>query len=481
VLKLSQRRWWLLPGRYVLRCSSFVLLLICFSAGGVIASPQAENVLVLYNEDIPESVEIANYYAAARPGVNLWGLEDIPDDEQISASEYLDELRPQILAGLTPEIDVIVTTTGLPLRIRAESPLRAGRYASFESELTRIDSINTESQMINQDWGLPDIFGGNSLARNPYYGSGEAFSYQSTGMRLASRIDGYTVADAKALVDRGTNAYFLPDAGVVVVDDDPVSRPDRMFQLATEVLPAAGQGSIYDTSAAAITSAEQLVVGYVSHGTNDSGALGRDYIVDDLQFDLAPGAVFATQESYNAFSFDVSGSTRGQGQLAQWVAIGGSGGVGHVEEPAVGSTNVANSDLLFEGLLNGQTWAEAAWSSIFQLSYVNTVLGDPLMTWGAWVPGDANFDGKVGVGDVAILASNFGQTGNLSNGDFNNSGRVDVGDIGILAANFGSSDGGPPSMNILAIPEPSSLGMLLLGGALFVRNRQSCRGRKYIA
>jgi hypothetical protein len=55
-------------------------------------------------------------------------------------------------------------------------------------------------------------------------------------------------------------------------------------------------------------------------------------------------------------------------------------------------------------------------------------------------PGDANFDGKVDVGDLGILAANYGEIGgiNWANGDFNSDGRVDVGDLGILAANYGN-------------------------------------------
>jgi hypothetical protein len=61
-------------------------------------------------------------------------------------------------------------------------------------------------------------------------------------------------------------------------------------------------------------------------------------------------------------------------------------------------------------------------------------------------PGDANSDGAVDVGDLGILAANYGQdlrTGNVpqtqwwSVGDFNNDGQVDVGDLGILAAHYG--------------------------------------------
>jgi hypothetical protein len=56
------------------------------------------------------------------------------------------------------------------------------------------------------------------------------------------------------------------------------------------------------------------------------------------------------------------------------------------------------------------------------------------------IPGDANGDNKVDVGDLGILAANYGGTNKTwSEGDFNNDGNVDVGDLGILAANYGTS------------------------------------------
>jgi uncharacterized protein (DUF2141 family) len=54
-------------------------------------------------------------------------------------------------------------------------------------------------------------------------------------------------------------------------------------------------------------------------------------------------------------------------------------------------------------------------------------------------PGDANADSKVDVGDLGILAANYGMTEGATwdLGDFNGDGKVDVGDLGILAANYG--------------------------------------------
>jgi hypothetical protein len=55
-----------------------------------------------------------------------------------------------------------------------------------------------------------------------------------------------------------------------------------------------------------------------------------------------------------------------------------------------------------------------------------------------YIPGDSNGDGIVDVGDLGILAANYGGTGKAwEQGDFNNDGVVDVGDLGILAAHYG--------------------------------------------
>jgi uncharacterized protein (DUF2141 family) len=61
----------------------------------------------------------------------------------------------------------------------------------------------------------------------------------------------------------------------------------------------------------------------------------------------------------------------------------------------------------------------------------------------ALTPGDANGDNKVDVGDLGILAANYGGADKTwSQGDFNGDGKVDVGDLGILAANYGKNASG---------------------------------------
>ena len=64
------------------------------------------------------------------------------------------------------------------------------------------------------------------------------------------------------------------------------------------------------------------------------------------------------------------------------------------------------------------------------------------------IPGDANGDGMVDVGDLGILAANYGGSGKTwTQGDFNNDGLVDVGDLGILAAHYGEGVTGSLDFN----------------------------------
>ncbi len=69
------------------------------------------------------------------------------------------------------------------------------------------------------------------------------------------------------------------------------------------------------------------------------------------------------------------------------------------------------------------------------------VMQDVLVALG----GDADMNGAVNVGDLGILAGNYGTddgSADWSTGDFNHDGDVNVGDLGILAANYGLSVGG---------------------------------------
>ncbi|MBN2293946.1 MAG: TIGR03790 family protein [Pirellulales bacterium] len=457
-----------------------------------------ENVLVLYNANAASGGDnIAGYYADIHPGVHLLPLTNVGLGEEILADDYLrddgldnenvnDGIRRQVLDGLTDlegqgyRIDVIVTTKGLPLRVRIAQanpssytdPNGVERlsytwqaYSSLESELARIDTISTWQQMGDQTYWLPEA---THHARNPYYGAETSFDHETYGTRLTSRLDGFTVEDVKSSIDRAQRAFLYPSASVtpvVIEDDDPNGHYDQMLEL-NDQLMMRDQPTIFDRSSSAVTTSQRNVIGYVSHGTHSS-ELFPNYIPQQLDFSLADGAVFHTRESFNAITF-AEDETQSQGLVAEWIAAGGTVGVGHVQEPGNSKETVTNEDMMFAMLLDGYTWAEAAWSATYQLSYVNTVVGDPLMTFKEFLLGDANMDGIVDIVDLGQVSSNYGlhdESGEImwSRGEFDGDGVVDITDLGIIASHWGAVSDWYVVNTAEAIPEPSALMLAFVG------------------
>jgi len=147
-------------------------------------------------------------------------------------------------------------------------------------------------------------------------------------------------------------------------------------------------------------------------------------------------------------------------QIAAWAALipdpgdfDVDGDVDADDIDALSAALLANSDFFIYDL-NEDTVVNALDKDYL----IQTILGTDY--------GDANLDGSVSIGDVGILANNFGATGvGWAQGDFNGDGDVTVGDIGILANNYNNATSSQP------IPEPTSL--ILLGLASW-----ACLGRR---
>ena len=86
--------------------------------------------------------------------------------------------------------------------------------------------------------------------------------------------------------------------------------------------------------------------------------------------------------------------------------------------------------------------------------------------------GDANYDGRVDLLDLTILAGNWEQAGNWGEGDFNQSGDVNLLDLTLLANNWGFPGGAGR-----AVPEPFGAASLVLGAAALLRRRPGRLGR----
>ncbi len=86
--------------------------------------------------------------------------------------------------------------------------------------------------------------------------------------------------------------------------------------------------------------------------------------------------------------------------------------------------------------------------------------------------GDLNSDGFVGLADLNIILSHWNQTvteGYLFSGDPTGDGFVGIEDLNIVLGNWNA--GTPPPGALAAIPEPGTLGLVLLGLSALLRRR----------
>jgi hypothetical protein len=77
--------------------------------------------------------------------------------------------------------------------------------------------------------------------------------------------------------------------------------------------------------------------------------------------------------------------------------------------------------------------------------------------------GDVNCDMAVDAVDLGIIANHFRQNGTRELGDLSGNGFIDFDDFGLWKTNYTGPALGAGSYSFLAVPEPSSLVMLLVG------------------
>lgn len=158
--------------------------------------------LVVYNADHTGGAEWAEYYRAERgvPYANLCGLA-LPMTETVSAAQYL-ALRDQVLAylsdnGLVTRIVGVLLGLGVP------------GYVDWAGDGDRI----AVSSLMHTD-ASNDAVAVNGLHRDPVI---DRPTHETmAGLRFTGRVDGATIVEAKAWIDRATALMQSPptaDAG----------------------------------------------------------------------------------------------------------------------------------------------------------------------------------------------------------------------------------------------------------------------------
>ncbi|MBM3740004.1 MAG: TIGR03790 family protein [Acidobacteria bacterium] len=338
------------------------------------------NLLVVVNRNSAASSEIASYYTRARriPAANHCTI-GAPLTEWVARAVYEKEIEAPVrrcIAARPPGADpilVLVTTQGVPLAVEGTPSLNDGP----ESERASVDSELAAS------FKRPASLKGNHP--NPFFGKVQStFDQRPFPMYLVARLAAYDVAGVKKMIDRSIAAS---NRGTFVFDlhePPPGNMADGWLVSAAAQLPRA---RVKIDSTTEVLYGEKDVIGYASWGSNDKarkkrwssfrflpGAVVTEFVSTNLRTLERPPAnwnigTWADRQGYFARS--------PQSMAPDYLEEGASAVTGHVAEPFL--TYAPRPDYLFPAYHSGRTLAESYWTSVPALSWMNVLLGDPLM------------------------------------------------------------------------------------------------------
>lgn len=441
--------------------------------------------------------------AGVHPGVRVLNLASTgaaaSAPGNISYTDFVSLLRNPIRSaigaqGLAREVRCLVLTKGLPHRIYdinnptvADFPNQT-YVDTLEARNLSAASVDSELTLIWQDLSVGEANGNadskaDGLIVNPYWKSGAflntfttaniqtAKTFTATGMYgplwslagsgatrltagdmlLVARLDGRTIADIRASIDRAQNILVNMQTTTAVLDEsgsDGIAnlganaefdndnsafaalRASDDYETARNLLQTDGRFSAANIRYNALAGSNNFFVGsrlaflpgqgillpdnrplilLATYGANHEPAnVGTPFLADGSpgfsvygnSYFFAPGSVYNSIESFNGRDFGGLGqlSFAPQMQAADILAAGGTFALCNCWEP-LADTVPDNAYVVQNFLLGNMTWGEAAWTSIPALSWMQIVIGDPLARVRRSSE-DVSGDGRVSIEDL---------------------------------------------------------------------------------
>lgn len=481
------------------------------------AQLRQDQVLVIYDSRLADSLAVAEYYAGSlkvpggtgnirgkRPGVQVLNLAALSPQPavafagDITYTDFVTKLRDPIRTYLTTNnmqqrIRCFVLTKGMPHRMQdSDQPINGDNPSNtpggFINELLANDAneatVDSELTLLFQSLNTGELGASadsksDGLIMNPYHKqtrpilqyintanttaktftavSGSigplwsnptsAFGAKPGDMFLVCRLDGRTVQNVKDSIDRAQNLIYNTTTAAALFDKDPNNFDDLVATTNGPAWPELVAGPDYADSFSLFTTDRRFrvspfdpapgkvrldsVAGAANFfvGPNLAFAPGNGILVTDpvillatygsnhngvplllnnassgtvyaTSFNYAPGAIFNTVESFNGRDFGGIGQSGAaqQQQLTDFIASGGTFGVGNAWEP-LADTVADNRYLVQNFVLGNLSWGEAAYSSIPAISWMQLVIGDPLAR-ATRTSEDLNASGRVSIDDL---------------------------------------------------------------------------------
>jgi uncharacterized protein (TIGR03790 family) len=385
---------------------TFALILNWAHAGNAVRRTP-DQVLLVVNTNSPISMAIAADYAQKRHITHVLSIQCQDSavstkNETIPLGTYTNLIEEPIreYLALHTNIDFIVLTKGVPIRItrspmgscdeHSHEPVEIRGHPSVDSTLAALDYASLPGTL------KIDITGSGAVGcaySNRFWNASVPFSHAQFGGYLVTRLDGYTEADAEALVaealtaeqgltngsvlfdvqpifglgDKGTQP--APITGTTILRESPWNEYNADMRGAHDLLVNRGITNELDLSETFVGGRSNLL-GYFSWGSNDARYSAAAY--QSLFF--APGSLSDTAVSTCARTF--LPTKGGQSLLVDLLAHGLTCGKGYVDEPLLQAN--ASPTIVMERYTSGYTMAESFYAASHFVGWEDVIIGDPL-------------------------------------------------------------------------------------------------------
>jgi uncharacterized protein (TIGR03790 family) len=377
-----------------------------------------DQVLLVVNSNSPISREIGDDYALKRKVTNILPIscQDSaldPKNETIMLADYVQFIENPIREYLASHtnIDFVVLTKGIPIRITGAAMGSCDEHSLELKSIRGHPSVDSTLAALDYD-RLPgvmkiNITGSGAIGcaySNRYWNAIEPFSHAKFGGYLVTRLDGYSAADARALVTRALvaekNIAQILTQGKVLLDVEPIF---GLGDKATQPGPIAGTNILVESAYSEFNAdmrhaydvltnrgipveldlttkfigGRSNLLGYFSWGSNDERSWeSSDFYSTNAYLSLyfAPGALSDTAVSTSARTF--LPTTGGQSLMVDLIAHGLTGAKGYTDEPLLQA--IASPTIVFERYTAGYTLAESFYAASHFVGWEDVVIGDPL-------------------------------------------------------------------------------------------------------
>jgi uncharacterized protein (TIGR03790 family) len=381
-----------------------LFLLVAAPAVRAAALESGSTVVVIYNQRVPDSKSVADYYARQRevPASQVLGF-DLPAGETMTRAEFTEQLQKPLLKALEEgklftlappdkvrraqspgeiqsrvlesKIRYAVLCYGVPTRVLPDTNLVERGAEKLQLELRR-NGAAVDSELACLPMPEPRLLAGPEP--NPLLGATNwAVLDPTNGILLVTRLDGPTPDIARKLVDKAmeaeTNglwgrAYF--DARGITNSGAEYFLGDNWMRAAAQITRRLGFETVLDDKPETFSAGFPMSHIAIYAGWYDGGVSGP-FTRPTVEF--MPGAFAYHLHSFSAATIR-SATDYWVGPL---LAKGATATMGAVDEPYLaGTPDVAL--FLSRLVYSGFSFGEAAWAAQNSLSWQTLAVGDPL-------------------------------------------------------------------------------------------------------